>query len=98
MLREVDGLDRRAAARTRLTLPAMDLERHRHLVRDLLADDLLVVVDRVAEHMQRVVESLHLLAAELRSLLEGRQLRLPEDLVDPGAADARDVALVAQQG
>jgi hypothetical protein len=30
-------------------------------------------------------------------LLEGRERGLPEDLVDPGAADAGDVALVAEQ-
>src|SRR3712207_8363134 len=32
-----------------------------------------------------------------RSLLEGRELCLPEDLVDPGAADPGDHALVAEE-
>ena len=36
------------------------------------------------------MERLDLLLGELGALLEGRQPRLPEDLVDPGAADARD--------
>jgi hypothetical protein len=55
------------------------------------------MLDRVAEHVQRGVQALDLLITQLRALLEGREARLPEDLVDPGAADAGDVALVAQQ-
>ena len=43
------------------------------------------------------MQALDLLGVELRALLERREPRLPEDLVDPGAADAGDVALVAQQ-
>ena len=97
MLGEEDGLDRRAAARARLALALVDLQRHRQLVGELLADHLLVVVDRVAEHVERLVQALDLLGVELGALAEGRQPRLPEDLVDPGAADAGDRPLVAQQ-
>ena len=46
----VDRGDRLAAARARLALAPVHLQRHRHLVGDRLADDLLVVVDRAAEH------------------------------------------------
>src|ERR687894_1821698 len=43
---EVDRLDLRAAARARLAGAAVNLERHRQLVRDGVADHLLVVVER----------------------------------------------------
>ena len=43
------------------------------------------------------MQALDLLVVQLRALLERREPRLPEDLVDPGAADPGDVALVAQQ-
>src|SRR5437588_4050343 len=46
---EVNGLEGGAAPGTRLALLAMDLERHRRLVGQRLADDLLVVDERVAE-------------------------------------------------
>ena len=97
VLGEEDGLDRRAAARAGLALALVDLQRHRHLVGDLGADRLLVVVYRVAEDVQRGVEARDLLGVELGAFLEGREPRLPEDLVDPGAADPGDVSLVAQQ-
>src|SRR6266545_1380623 len=47
---------------------------------------------------QPVVEALDLLASQLRPFLERREARLPEDLVDPGAADPGDVSLVAEKG
>ena len=97
VLGEVDRRQRRAAARARLSLPAMDLERHRHLVRDLGADRLLVVLDRGAEDVEGCVQPLDLIGIELRAFLERGEARLPEDLVDPGAADPGDVPLVAQQ-
>ena len=84
VLGEVDGLDRRPAARARLALAAVDLERHRQLVGHLLADHLLVVVDRRAEHREPVVEAPDLLGVEVASpCVNGAQPRLPEDLVDP---------------
>ena len=43
------------------------------------------------------MQSRHALLVEVVALAERREPRLPEDLVDPGAADARDGALVAQQ-
>lgn len=97
VLREVDGLDRGAAAGAGLALAFVDLERHRHLVRNLGADRLLVVVDRVAEDVEGGVEALDLLGVELGPFLERREPGLPEDLVDPGAADPGDVFLVAEQ-
>jgi hypothetical protein len=75
----------------------MHLERHRHLVRNLVADRPLVVVDRVAENMERGVQALDLIGVELRAFLERREPRLPEDLVDPGAANPGDVFLVSEQ-
>ena len=68
---EVHRLEHGPAARAWLALTAVHLERHRHLVRDLVADDLLVVIDGVAEDMQADVDSLDLLAPEVRALLEG---------------------------
>ena len=43
------------------------------------------------------MQPLDLLLVQFGALLERREPRLPEDLVDPGAADAGDVALVAEQ-
>ena len=43
------------------------------------------------------MQALDLLVRHLRALLERREARLPEDLVDPGAADPGDRPLVAQQ-
>jgi hypothetical protein len=56
------------------------------------------VLDRVAEHVQRLVKLLDLRLIQFGAFLEGREPGLPEDLVDPGAADAGDIALVAEQG
>ena len=76
----------------------MDLQRHRELVRHGGPDHLLVVVERRAEDLSAGgVERLHLLRVELGAALERRQPGGPEDLVDPRAADARDLPLVAQQ-
>ena len=47
--------------------------------------------------MQRPVQALDLFLIQFRAFLEGREPRFPEDLIDPGAADAGDVPLVAQQ-
>ena len=58
---EEDGLDRGAAAGAGLALALVDPERHRHFVGDLGADRLLVVVDRVAEHVEGGVQALDLL-------------------------------------
>src|SRR5215218_10357860 len=81
---EVDRLERRAAARARPALAAVDLERQRQLVRDLLAEHVLVVVESVAEPVShRDPQPLYLLGLEVVALLERRQPRGPEDLVDP---------------
>src|SRR5215213_1418998 len=81
---EVDRLDAGAAARALLAGPAMDLEWHRHLVGDRVADQVLVVVEGGAEHLvARRVEGFDLVGVEVRSPLEGRQARGPEELVDP---------------
>ena len=52
----------------------------------------------VAEDAEGVVQGLELGGVEVGGLLERGELRLPEDLVHPGAADPGDHALVAQQG
>ena len=65
MLGEEHGLDRGPAARARLAFAAVHLERHRQFVGDLLADHLLVVLERVAEHVERRVQPLDLLFGEL---------------------------------
>jgi hypothetical protein len=75
----------------------VDLERHRQLVGDALADHLLVVLEGGTENREPVVEPLDLVALELGPLLERRQPRLPEDLVDPRAADPGDRPLVPEQ-
>src|SRR4051794_40604085 len=99
MLGEEDRLYRRSATRTGLSLVLVDAQRLRRFVGELAVrgDRLLVVVDRVAEHVQGRQQPLDLLAVQVRALLEGGEARLPEDLVDPGAADPGDVALVAEQ-
>ena len=94
----VDRGDRLAAARAGLALAAVDLERHRHLVGDGVADDLLVVLDRLAEDGQRGVDLPDLAGGEIGTLLERTQPRLPENLVDPGTADPGDRPLIAEQG
>ena len=72
---EVDRLDRGAAARARLALAAVDLERHRQLVGDRRADHLLVVVERAAEPLaDRDAQPLDLVGVEVVALLERRQL------------------------
>jgi hypothetical protein len=43
------------------------------------------------------VQPSDLFVLQLGPPLEGGEPRLPEDLVDPGAADAGDHALIAQQ-
>jgi len=43
------------------------------------------------------VQTLHAVVVQVGAALEGRQHRLPEDLVHPRAPDARDDPLVAQQ-
>jgi hypothetical protein len=97
VLGEKDGLDRHAAARAGLALALVDLERLRRLVWKLISDCLLVVLDCVAEHMQSEVETGDLVVIQLGSLLEGRESRLPENLVDPGTPNPGDGPLLAQQ-
>jgi hypothetical protein len=55
------------------------------------------VIDRIAEDVESGVQPLDLPGLQFRAFSEGREPRLPEDLVDPGAADPGDVFLVAQQ-
>ena len=77
---------------------AVHLQRHRQLVRDLVADHLLVVLERRAQHVvARRVQPLARVGVELGPLLERRQPRGPEQLVHPGPPDPGDRALVAQQ-
>src|SRR3954451_14167259 len=87
-----------AAPRTGLALTAVDLQRHRHLVRDRLRDHRLVMVDGIAQDVKGRAEALHLFRLEVRALSKRAEPGLPQDLVDPRAPDARDQALVAQQG
>src|SRR3954464_4638392 len=106
----VHGLDRRAAARARLppaaggaaararlALVAMALERHRELVGDGQRDDALVVLDGAVQALDaRLAQRVGLLVAEVVRALERREPRGPQDLVDPRAPDAGDDVLVAQ--
>src|SRR5688572_23884987 len=95
---EVDRLDPRAAARAFLAGAPVHLERHRHLVGDRVAHDLLVVVERAAEHLLAGrVERLDLLVLEVGALLKRREPGGPQQLVHPGATDPGNRALVAQQ-
>ena len=89
------GLQPRAAARANFALPAVDLQRHRRLVGQRLADHLLVVVERPAEHLvHRLAQAHDLVVVERVALLERRELGRPQDLVDPAPADPGDRALV----
>src|SRR5438093_3146680 len=72
VLGEVDRREGGAAAGAWLALAPVDLERHRQLVRNHLADHLLVALDRLAGHVEGAVEALHLLGLELGPLFEGR--------------------------
>ena len=92
VLLEVDPGDRRAAARARLAERVVD------------AVDLSVVLAQQAELeaagelvADRFVEARDLLGGHLRRQLVRRELRGPEDLVCPGAPDAGNQPLVAQQ-
>src|SRR5918997_3216038 len=91
---EVDRLDLRAAARAGLARAPVHLERHRQLVGDRVADHLLVVLERPAEHLVAgQPQPLPGVVVELRPLLKRRQPGGPEQLVHPRATDARDRAL-----
>ena len=50
-----------------------------------------------ASFADRFVQACEGVVVEVVALAEGRQPRRPQDLVDPGPADARDRPLVAQQ-
>ena len=97
MLGEKDGLDRSPAARTGLALAAVDLEWHRQLVGEPISEQLLVVLDRRAQHPQGLVQAADLGIAQLGPPLKWREACLPEDLIAPRSPDPRDRALVAQQ-
>ena len=78
VLGEVDGLDRRPAARARLALAAVDLERHRQLVGDLSRRP----PPRSGRSpspstRERGVQALDLLVVEVRALAKRRQLSPP---------------------
>src|SRR5690242_1718393 len=93
----MDRLDGRAATRAGLALVAVDLERQRQLVGDRELHDLLVVGERAVEDVvDRGAQRRVLLLGEVCGALERRQLRSPEDLVDPGAPDAGDDPLVPE--
>ena len=97
VLGEEDRLDRRPAAGAGLALAPVDLQRHRQLVGDSRRS-LPRNGDRVSRTPSASCSRATSSRSQLRALAEGREPRLPEDLVDPGAPDAGDVALVAQQG
>src|SRR5205823_5576655 len=83
-------LDLRPAPGAGLALVAVHLERHRGLVGDRVADHSLVVLEGAAEDLaHRLVQPLDVLVLEVVALAERRQLRGPQDLVHPGAADTR---------
>ena len=76
---------------------AVDEQRQRQLVGDRQRHDLLVVLDRAVEPLDhRLAQRGRLVVVEVVGALERRQLRRPQDLVDPRASDAGDHALVAQ--
>jgi hypothetical protein len=94
----VHGLDLRAAARTLLAGAAVYLQRHRRLVGERVANDLLVVRECAAQALvDRAVQPLDRVVVQVVALAKRRELGGPEHLVDPRAADAGDRALVAQQ-
>src|SRR5213078_2141691 len=92
------GLDLGPAPGACLALVAMHLQWHRGLVGDRVADHALVVLEGAAQdRVHRLVQPLDVLVLEVASLAEWGQLRGPQDLVYPRAADPGDRALVAKQ-
>src|SRR6476620_12482383 len=84
-----------AAARTGLALVPVHAQGHGQLVGNRQLHDLLVVVQRSVERRpDRGLEAATLAEVEIRTALVRREARLPQDLVDPRAPDARDRMLV----